>query len=78
MHLCGVHGWTAACCAGEYISESVWASRKDFEAWRDSQKFQQAHGGGEGKVNPAPLHSLTPHVHPGTHLHYSHTAGPYM
>ncbi|CAK0757734.1 hypothetical protein CVIRNUC_002565 [Coccomyxa viridis] len=33
---------------GEYISESVWQSRKDFDAWRDSQKFQQAHGG-EGK-----------------------------
>lgn len=42
-------------CAGEYISESVWASRKDFEAWRDSQKFQQAHGG-EGKVSVAPMH----------------------
>lgn len=45
---------TAACCAGEYISESVWASRKDFEAWRDRQKFQQAHGG-EGKVSQALL-----------------------
>ena len=52
VHLCGVRVWTAECCAGEYISESVWASRKDFEAWRDSQKFQQAHGG-EGKVRPA-------------------------
>ena len=45
--------------AGEYISESVWQSRKDFDAWRDSQKFQQAHGG-EGKVCS---HSTHYHVH---------------
>ena len=38
------------CCSGEYISESVWASRKDFEAWRDSQRFGAAHGSSEGKV----------------------------
>ena len=36
-------------CTGEYISESVWASRKDFDNWRESQKFAQAHGGGEEK-----------------------------
>ncbi|EIE26351.1 hypothetical protein COCSUDRAFT_32145 [Coccomyxa subellipsoidea C-169] len=36
---------------GEYISQSVWATRQDFQNWRDSQKFAQAHGGGgdEGK-----------------------------
>jgi heme-degrading monooxygenase HmoA len=41
---------------GEYISESVWASRQDFMNWRDSQKFSKAHGGkakdsSEGKVS---------------------------
>ena len=52
MDTCGISkGLKGGCCAGEYISEIVWASRKDFEAWRDSQKFQQAHGG-EGKVIP--------------------------
>ncbi len=41
-------------CAGEYISESVWASRADFDNWRNSQSFGAAHGSSEGKaVGPA-------------------------
>ena len=35
--------------SGEYISQSVWATRQDFNNWRESQKFAQAHGGGGGE-----------------------------
>ncbi|CAL8466628.1 g6164 [Coccomyxa elongata] len=37
---------------GEYISQSVWATRQDFNNWRESQKFAQAHGGGGGEDKP--------------------------
>ena len=56
------------CCSGEYVSESVWASREDFEAWRGSQRFGAAHGSGEGKVEPC-LHVAWSLLHTHTHAY---------
>jgi heme-degrading monooxygenase HmoA len=38
--------WLAGEGTTEYISHTIWASRQDFEVWRDSDQFRQAHAGG--------------------------------
>ncbi|HLF80118.1 MAG TPA: antibiotic biosynthesis monooxygenase [Dehalococcoidia bacterium] len=37
--------WLAGEAATEYISHTIWASRQDFEVWRNSDQFRQAHAG---------------------------------
>jgi heme-degrading monooxygenase HmoA len=34
--------------ATEFISHTTWRSRGDFEAWRNSEEFRQAHAQGAG------------------------------
>jgi heme-degrading monooxygenase HmoA len=44
----------------EFISHTIWRSRADFEAWRNSESFQRAHGnaGSQGVVAGPPHASL--------------------
>jgi heme-degrading monooxygenase HmoA len=37
--------WLAGDGTIEYISHTIWASREDFEVWRNSDQFRQAHAG---------------------------------
>ena len=37
--------WLSGDATTEYISHTTWASREDFEVWRDSPQFRQAHAG---------------------------------
>ena len=38
--------WLAGEATTEYISHTIWASRENFEVWRNSEQFRQAHAGG--------------------------------
>ncbi len=44
----------------EYISHTIWATRADFETWRSSEQFTQAHAGArtEGVIAGPPHASL--------------------
>lgn len=44
----------------EFISQTIWRSRADFEVWRNSEAFQRAHqgAGSEGVVAGPPHASL--------------------
>ena len=37
--------WLSGDATNEYISHTTWASREDFEVWRDSDQFRHAHAG---------------------------------
>jgi heme-degrading monooxygenase HmoA len=38
--------WLAGEATTEYISHTIWASRENFETWRNSEQFGQAHAAG--------------------------------